>query len=151
MATALWRALYMLLSPNDSQSFSHHVGLFNGACRDRGWPRLSCSVTLCRRWWHIIVDTWLKGLFKCPVCPRSWIHILMCSSLSWKTHLLFTSSHSTCCHLFLPPSSIIFLFLLCQTHMQSLLTLSALLRAFPTPKWNSLRLCCSTALSCHYR
>ena len=44
----------------------------------RCWPHSSCSVTLCRHWWHIIVDTWLYGLFK---CQEFWIHILMWSSL----------------------------------------------------------------------
>lgn len=47
----------------------------------RCWPHPSCSVTLCHHWWHIIVDTWLQGLFKCQECPKPWIHILMRSSL----------------------------------------------------------------------
>lgn len=78
----------------------------------RYWPHPSCNVTLCHHWWHIIVDTWLWGLFKCCECPRPWIYIRMWSSL-YSAPPPFVRKLSL--HLF-------FVFLSCfnQTHTQTL-------------------------------
>lgn len=109
----------------------------------RCWPHPSCSVTLCHHWWHIIVDTWLQGLFKCQECPKPWIHILMWSSLH-SAPLPFVQELSL--HLFplfpfLFSSYSLSLSFSCFTNTQMpSLTIIHTYRHTPTPSlnWNSL-------------